>query len=599
MVILEFQKRLNEIDSHQIILNFGETVEQPEIPIIDNPVDEEPFKLPLLASFGVNYQQAKISNNSVESSWDSPKVITQQDDLTWQQAKQIQAVTTSDYGSTLTKHHAYMLVQQQALTLYHNTAVIWQENQRLKLYSELPYNVAQPLFLDRLLKWQEMVRLRQYGDFIFQQANGLKRSPFLLMWNVGLYQYQNNNLVWQIGRAVYYRKSYIDPIAPKTKPKYIGSTILEFNCECYDVDSHNVILHFGSDDCLPYIEPNQNKQWWYIMNEINVTRLDTGENILVTQGNIQSDVNSWCWSYDLTVPKSELSKLNPIDNQPVFLKLNINGYIHLMLLENKSRSWQFASEYYRLIGRSPSALLDSPYSATRSYTQENERTSVQLAQAELDRAINSLSSRFKLEMVLNWQLIEELGWVIPSDLLSYNGLSPISAIKLIAESAGGFILSEPDQFKLSIKPLYAKTFWDYLTVDDYQAIIPKSIVTDLSTDYAYLPDYNGITLTNDRTGLTAFVNRRDTAGDVLLESVNNPLFTAQSIQGFAKAKLAQAKLVETHTVIMPITEKVGFIKPADIVAFDGEWWGVVKGVQITFSYGYATQQVEIERVNNE
>lgn len=597
MVILEFQKRLNEIDSHQIILHFGETVEQPEIPIIDNSVDEEPFKRPLLASFGVNYQQAKISDNGVESSWNSPKVIAQQDDLTWQQAKQIQAVTISDYGSTLTKHHAYMLVQQQALALYHNTAVVWQESQRLKSCVGLPYNIAQLLFLDRLVKWQEMVRLRQYGDFIFQHANGLKRSPFLLPWNIGLYQHQNDSLVWQIGRAVYYRKSYIDPITPKTKPKYIGSTILEFNCECYDVDSHNVILHFGSDDCLPYIEPNQNKQWWYIMNEINVTRLDTGENILVTQGDLSSDRNSWCWSYRLVVPKGELSKLNPIAQKPVILQLNINGYIHLMLLENKQRNMQFASEYYTLTGRSPTALLDSPYSITRSFTQENERTSVQLAQAELDRAIAYFSHHFNFDISLNWELLDELGWVIASDSLTYSNLSPIAVIKLIAESAGGFILTEPNQPILTIKPLYPKTFWDNLTVDDYDIKVPSSIVTELSTDYQYLPNYNGIVLTNDKTGLTAFVNRRDTAGDILLSAVNNPLFNAQSMSGFAKSQLAKAQLVETHQITMPLSDKVGFIKPADVIAFNGEWWGIVHAVSISFNYIYISQNVEIERVN--
>ncbi|WP_257790588.1 hypothetical protein [Acinetobacter bereziniae] len=33
-------------------------------------------------------------------------------------------------------------------------------------------------------------------------------------------------------------------------------------------------------------------------------------------------------------------------------------------------------------------------------------------------------------------------------------------------------------------------------MNDYDRLIPESIVTDLSTDYELYPDYNGITLSN-------------------------------------------------------------------------------------------------------
>jgi hypothetical protein len=47
---------------------------------------------------------------------------------------------------------------------------------------------------------------------------------------------------------------------------------------------------------------------------------------------------------------------------------------------------------------------------------------VQLVQAELDR-VNS-------DIVLNWELIDALGWVLPANSLSYSNLTPIAAIKL-------------------------------------------------------------------------------------------------------------------------------------------------------------------------
>ena len=128
----------------------------------------------------------------------------------------------------------------------------------------------------------------------------------------------------------------------------------------------------------------------------------------------------------------------------------VNGYQHLMLLENRTRSRQFASETYNLSGRSVSALLDAPSSPPRAFLQENERTSVQLVQAEIDRSAYP-------DLTLNWQLIDALGWIVPTESFSYSGSTPIKAIQEIAAAGGGFIYSEADSQAITIKPLYKKT----------------------------------------------------------------------------------------------------------------------------------------------
>ena len=84
-------------------------------------------------------------------------------------------------------------------------------------------------------------------------------------------------------------------------------------------------------------------------------------------------------------------------------------------------------------------------------------------------------------------------------------------------------------------------------------MVPDSLVTSQSTDYELYPDYNGITLTNDRTGKQAQVKRTGTGADVLLPPENNPLFDVVSMGAFGKAKLAKAGMVETHTLTMPIS----------------------------------------------
>lgn len=139
------------------------------------------------------------------------------------------------------------------------------------------------------------------------------------------------------------------------------------------MDPHNVILNFGVDDCIPAFLA---KPWRYIVNEISVTRVDNGQKIHVLNGNYRTDRQSWCWSCTLVIPVFELSKLDPVAGQSVILKIIVNGFEHLMLLENRTRSRQFAKETYTLTGRSPLALLDYPSSSSRAFLQENERTSV-------------------------------------------------------------------------------------------------------------------------------------------------------------------------------------------------------------------------------
>jgi hypothetical protein len=217
---------------------------------------------------------------------------------------------------------------------------------------------------------------------------------------------------------------------------------------------------------------------------------------------------------------------------------------------------------------------------------------VQLVQAELDR-VNS-------DIVLNWELIDALGWVLPANSLSYSNLTPIAAIKLIADAAGGFVYSEPDSNTLTIKPKYKKTWWDPIAINEYDRVIPESVVTDLSTDYTMYPDYNAVFLTNDRNGDTGQVKRVGTSGDVLQESINSPLLTSTTaMHSRGREVLAKAGMVETHSLLMPITQEIGQCVPAELIAFNGDWWGITDGVSGSFSYEKVTQIASIERVNRE
>lgn len=495
------------------------------------------------------------------------------------------AATGFDKANTL--HRAVQMIHEEATGLSRSAYLKWQENEKLFISRSFVFEESKKLRINRNLDWVDLIRKRKTFTYSHQVAHVFEKH-FGFDWDKGLELVTNSNIAWDKAKAIHYRKHPVQPWPKPELPEYFGSTDFNFVCLCNEVDSHNVILNFGADDCIPALP---NKNWWYILNSLSVTRLDNGEKIKVYDGNYSTDKSRWCWSYSLTVPASEISKLEPIAGQPVILKIMVNGNEHHMLLENRSRSRRFAQETFNLTGRSQSALLDAPYSPTRSFLQENERTARQLCQAELDRVNSSIQ--------LNWELIDELSWILPALSLSYSNLTPIAAIKLIAESAGGFVYSEKSGNVITVKPKYKKTFWDSIAINEYDRLIPISVSKDQSTDYELYPDYNGITLSNDLTGLTGQVKRTGTAADTLLATVNNSLFTVESMGAYGKAELAKAGMVETHSLVMPIDAEVGECAPGELTAFNAEWWGISDGVSVSFTHAVVNQAVKVERVNRD
>lgn len=537
--------------------------------------------------FSAVFERATIQLGSTEIPWAKPVIRVSNNTFFYDRGLVMNNGNDIGFqrGQTLSEsiHAAF----DQGAKLSCNQGVRWQENLKIRITRDLYFDEPIKLRLNRELTHQEMIRKRRNISFSHQVAHVFEKR-FSFDWDKGLELVTQDEIPWDKAKAIHYRKHPVKPWPEPEIPQYEGTGDLEFVCLCHEVDAHNVDLNFGADDCIPGI-PNRN--WWYILNSLSVTRLDNGEEINVLDGNYSTDRSCWCWSYSLTVPASQIGKLEPINGQPVILKIIVNGIEHQMLLENRRRSRKFAQDTYTLIGRSQTALLAAPTAPLRSFLQENDRTSVQLCQAELDRVFSNT--------VLNWQLIDALGWIVERECLSYSNLAPIDAIKMVVESGGGFIYSEKGSNTLTIKPLYKKTFWDVLSIAEYDRLLPESAVVSQSTDYQIYPDYNGITLTNDRKALVSQVKRTGTSADTLLQPENNPLFNHVSMGAYGKAKLAKAGMIETHTYSIPISPEVGECVPGEVLAFNTEWWGIVDSVSVSFSHALVNQTVKVERVNRE
>lgn len=545
------------------------------------------FIVGVSGQFGVKFQKAFLKSIQADTPWAKPIFKAHNSAFYFERSLSLSNHASVGFDKANTLHRAVQIIHEQTTGLSRSAYLKWQENEKLFISRTLIFEESYKLRINRNSDWVELVRKRKTFTYSHQVAHVFEKH-FTFEWDKGLELITASEIAWDQAKAIHYRKHPVLPWPKPEVPEYVGSTDLNFICLCHDVDPHNVVLNFGADDCIPSIP---NKNGWYILNSLSVTRLDNGEKINVLDGNYSTDRSRWCWSYSLTVPASEITKLEPIAGQPVILKIIVNGFEHHMMLENRSRSRRFAQETYSLSGRSQTALLDAPYAPTRSFLQENERTARQLCQAELDRVNSSIQ--------LNWQLIDELSWILPVNSLSYSNLTPIAAIKLIVESAGGFIYSEKNSNTLTIKPKYKKTFWDPIAIADYDRLIPISLTKDQSTDYELYPDYNGITLSNDQTGLTGQVKQTGTSADTLLETVNSPLFTVESMGAFGKAQLAKAGMVETHSLAMPISTEVGECAPGELTAFNAEWWGIDDSVSVSFTHAVVNQTIKIERVNRD
>ena len=537
--------------------------------------------------FDMRYQKAIAALSVTEIPWAKPILRVSNEALFFDQGLVVSHGNDIGFQRGRTLSESIHAVFDQGVKLSRNQSVRWQENLKIRITRDLYFDESIKLRLNREFIHQEMIRKRRNISFSHEVAHVFEKR-FSFDWDKGLELVTQDEIPWDKAKSIHYRKHPIEPWPEPEIPQYEGTGDLNFICLCHELDSHDVVLNFGADDCIPGI-PNRN--WWYILNSLSVTRLDNGVEIQVLDGNYSTDRSCWCWSYSLTVPASEIGKLEPINGQPVILKITVNGTEHQMLLENRRRSRKFAQDTYTLIGRSQTALLAAPTAPLRSFLQENDRTSVQLCQAELDRVFSNT--------VLNWQLIDALGWIVERECLSYSNLAPIDAIKMVVESGGGFIYSEKGSNTLTIKPLYKKTFWDVLSIAEYDRLLPESAVVSQSTDYQIYPDYNGITLTNDRKALVAQVKRTGTSADTLLQPENNPLFNHVSMGAYGKAKLAKAGMVETHTYSMPISPEVGECVPGEVLAFNAEWWGIVDSVSVSFSHAIVNQTVKVERVNRE
>ena len=316
------------------------------------------------------------------------------------------------------------------------------------------------------------------------------------------------------------------------------------------------------------------------MNEGYLKRVSDGMDIQVKSLNLSIDRDSWCWSFSASLSFTEESKVNT-DDEYIEVELGLNGFVWRFLIESNTSNQQFASTDIQVKGRSVTAML-AEEAGTRSYNQMISASSVQLAQAELERI--TLATPFALD----WSLVDQTGWNVPANAWSYMDLTPVKAIQEIAEGAGGFVSSHMSERKLLIQSRYSYAPWEWAGLTP-EISVPFNLVLTRAREKDFKPEYNAVTVSAENAGIQAVVKREGTAGDKMAPPAVTPFINSeQPARTMARAELSKYGKKRMYQDTIPLHPEIGVILPSKMIGMQDKdlstWNGHTYGTAITANW---------------
>ena len=367
----------------------------------------------------------------------------------------------------------------------------------------------------------------------------------------------------------YYRK----PINPDI-PEYESSATLNFRCKW---TKPNSTLNFGVL-CQQPQKPNYETGVIFVTNSVSLVRSDDGREIKLLGFSVGIDSNSYTWSFNATVPLSELSKVNTAYEQQIGVEFTCNGNLWRFILDSCDDSVSFGESSLTIKGKSRAMLLASPYSSQRGFKYDTAMSARQIADDELNR--NGVPSGFTLD----WQLAGANGWNVPANTYSYSNKTPINSLQWIAEAAGGFINAHMSEDIIHVLAHYPIPSWEW-AAQTPSINLPMSLITSRSRGRVNKPAYNGVTIYGENDGgIGALIKRTGTSG-----GYQPPMVTSDLITDTAAA-ISRGKMILSDTgdignigISMPLVADIGVLKPSTLIGVnDGESWiGMVRGTTIT------------------
>ncbi len=241
-----------------------------------------------------------------------------------------------------------------------------------------------------------------------------------------------------------------------------------------------------------------------MLNEISVVRLPDRLPIDVDAVSITGDREAWAWNDSLSLANpAQLAELSPTASGPRSVEITLNGYAWVIALEAFDKGEVFGATAVGLTGRSVTAQLAEPYAAPRTREETQQRTMVQLADQE------AAGSGVTVDY-------GTVSWLVPAGAWYYDNLSPMSALKRLAEASGGVVQSHPTDPVVQIRARYPHSPWAWTTTAP-DVVIQDDVVTGTRLQLQSKPMYDAVIVAGERVGVAAKVKRTGEAGQTFAQ----------------------------------------------------------------------------------
>ncbi|MEG0149167.1 MAG: hypothetical protein RR701_07275 [Comamonas sp.] len=482
---------------------------------------------------------------------------------------------------------------QQALPLPGaSTDARWQEAQSVRLGLQALAEDAAPTRAGWLVRFQESLRDRRLLlQASAQDAMGLHHA---ITTGAGpaMPLYKGYQARYQQAMKPPAGKSEAKPPEPEKSGCYelfVGGPIELLFCKSW---SASTALIFA---CCKDGKPQPGKvivpvrKVYIVLNQIVLTRLDTGVELPALAFNMSLDFQSWTWNWTASLHKDAAAHLGrDRDGDPALLLANINGVPFKLRLERTSRDRGFLpQERWSVSGRGLAAVLAEPWAKSMSFGSPTQTLNAQQLAIEALK-VNGVSIGWDID----WQLED---WQVPAGAWALQG-SYIDAINDIAAAAGGYVQPHNTDQVLRVLPKYPTAPWRWgEVVPDLE--IPGAAAEVEGTEFLDKTEYNRVFVGGLSAGVFGPITRAGTAGDLIAPQVTHSLITdsiAQRQRGLAE--LADTGRQALVTLSMQVLPETGVIMPGQFVRYRGHETvqGIVRSTSVSWAAPKLRQSMEIE-----
>lgn len=325
-------------------------------------------------------------------------------------------------------------------------------------------------------------------------------------------------------------------------------------------------------DDAPLIIPNLRS---YIVHNV-ITATIGGIAVDLLSFNIKTDMDSYCWSGNIDITAKDYDRIKfkldvPRGSEPMIVAI-INGKPLAFIAEEQQRSRKFAQRTYSLSGRSITARLGADYAVSQGGLIDHASYVSQIVAQQLNGLSVSL---------LDWGIND---WLVPADAYSVANKTPIAVISDIAAAGGGFVVSDPSQATLSVKPRWPVAAWQLASATP-DVIVPIDVISDISDKKRTNPRYNTVLLNSASEG--GEVYRQTQGRDASAPTQDHPLYTDRdAIVPAGTAILSDSGIHGDYTLRMRWADKYN-VQLAELGGIwqindpEGAWRGVTTGVSVS------------------